>query len=108
MAVFLERAILCGLLLAIVFTALALGAVESWSIGIFQLIIVILMILWAIKMFSDHCILIHFPSLGLPLLALFVLGTIQSLAFRSGDGQRPGISLDIEATRGATTVLFFY
>lgn len=107
MALLLERAIVCGLLTAIVFTALALGAVESWSVALFELIIVALLALWAIKVVMDRGVNIRLPQLVLPLFALLGLGLIQSVAFESADGRRVGLSLDIEATRGTVTVLFF-
>ncbi len=107
MACTLERAILCGLLTDIVFTALALGAVESWSVALFELIIVALLALWAIKVVMDRGAVIRLPQLVLPLFALLGLGLIQSVALESADGRRVGVSLDVEATRGTVTVLFF-
>src|SRR5207244_5864178 len=102
-----EKAIVCGLLIAIIFTALALGTVESWSVALFELIIVLLLAFWAIKMVMDRAVRIRLPQLVLPLFALLGLGLIQSVAFESSDGRRIGLSLDIEATRGLVTVLFF-
>ena len=107
MAVLLEKAIICGLLIAIIFTALALGAVESWSVALFELIIVALLALWAIRVVMDRGVKIRLPQLVLPLFALLGLGLIQSVAFEAADGRRIGLSLDIEATRGTVTVLFF-
>jgi O-antigen ligase len=107
MSVLVEKAIAVGLLTAIVFTALALGAVESWSLALFELIIVGLLALWAIKVVIDRGVTIRFPQLGLPLFALLGLGLIQSVAVASADGRRVGLSFDTEATRGAVTVLFF-
>ena len=107
MTLLLEKAIVCGLLIAIVFTALALGTVESWSLAIFELIIVALLALWAIKVVLDRGVNIRLPQLVLPLFALLGLGLIQSVSFRAADGRRIGLSLDIEATRGTVTVLFF-
>src|SRR5881396_3067597 len=107
MAVLLEKAIVCGLLIAIIFTALALGTVESWSVAIFELIVAALLALWAIKVVMDRGVKIRLPQLVLPLFALLGLGLIQSISFRAADGRRVDLSLDIEATRGTVTVLFF-
>lgn len=107
MAVFLEKAIVCGFFIALVFTALALGTVESWSVALFELIVVGLLALWAIRSVIDRGVKIRLPQLVLPLVALLGLGLIQSLAFESADGRRIGLSLDIEATRAAVIMLFF-
>ena len=107
MPAFLEKAIVCGFFIAIVFTALALGTVESWSVALFELIVVALLALWAIKIVLDRGVKIRLPKMVLPLVALLGLGLIQSLAFESDEGRRIGLSMDIEATRAAVTVLFF-
>jgi O-antigen ligase len=107
MTVLLEKAIVCGLFIAIVFTALALGTVESWSVALFELIIVALLALWGIKVVMDRGVKIRLPQLVQPLIALLGLGLIQSVAFESAEGRRIGLSFDTEATRGAVTVLFF-
>jgi O-antigen ligase len=107
MSRFLDKTIAAGFLIAIVFTALALGTVESWSLGLFELIVVVLLALWAIKAVIDRGVRIRLPRLVLPILALFALGLVQSVAFESGSGRRVGLSFDTEATRGAVLVLFF-
>jgi len=50
-----------GLMVAIAFTALALGTVEAWSVAIFELIIVVLIVLWAAKAIVDKRLEIWFP-----------------------------------------------
>jgi O-antigen ligase len=96
-----------GLMLAVVFTALALGTVEAWSVAVFELIAVILLFLWAAKAIVDKRLDINFPAAALPLGGFVLLGLIQSIAInRSGD-RIASLSMDVEATRGASTVIFF-
>src|ERR1041384_1415054 len=67
-----DRVITAGLMIAIAFTALALGAVEAWSVAVFEVIVVILLLLWAAKTVVDRRLEINFPVVTLPLGA-FVL-----------------------------------
>ena len=96
-----------GLMLAVVFTALAFGTVEAWSVAIFELIVVILLLLWAVKAIVEKKIEVAIRSEGLPLAALVLLGVIQSIAITRGEGPIRSLSMDVEATRGATAVIFF-
>lgn len=107
MPVLLEKIIVCGLFIALIFTALALGTVESWSVALFELIVVALLALWAIKVVLERSLHLRLPQLVLPLFALLVLGLVQSIAFHASDGRRIGLSLDIEATRETAMMLFF-
>jgi O-antigen ligase len=103
----LDKAITVGLMAAIVFTTLALGTVEAWSIAIFQLIILILVILWTIKAILEKRLEIKIPSAALPLGAFVLLGLAQSTAFTRSNGQTSSMSMDVEATRGAVVTIFF-
>jgi O-antigen ligase len=103
----LDRAIMFGLLAALVFTTLALGAVEAWSVAIFQLIVVILVLLWALKAIIERRLEIGVPPAALPLSGLVLLGLAQSLAFTGSSGQTRSLSMDVEATRGAAAMIFF-
>lgn len=104
----LDKAIVSGLLAAVVFTALALGTVEAWSVGIFELIVTVLILFWATKAIIEQQLKIRFPSTTLPLGAFILLGLIQSIAITGGAGQATkSLSMDFEATRGAVGVIFF-
>jgi hypothetical protein len=83
----LENAIVVGLMAAIVFTTLALGTVEAWSVAIFELIILVLVLLWAIKAILDKHLEIKFPPAALPLGALLLLGLAQSISVTGSNGQ---------------------
>jgi len=91
----------------IIFTALAFGSNEPWSVGLFEMAVTVLLLLWAIKSMADRSLRIEVPKLALPLVGLLALGLAQSLAFISSDGAIHSLSLDVEATRAATLVVFF-
>lgn len=103
----MNKAISIGLVFAIVFTALAHGAVEAWSVAGFALIMILLLAFWAIKIVKEKIISIQLPATVWPLLALLVYVSVQSLAFIKSDGQIVSLSMDVEATRAALPVLFF-
>jgi O-antigen ligase len=107
MSGFLDKAIAVGMLVAVIFTALAFGSNEPWSVGLFQIIITALIMLWAVKFVADRRVKIIAPATALPIAGLFALGLAQSIAFSGGDGQIRSLSMDVEATRGATLMLFF-
>jgi O-antigen ligase len=103
----LDRAILFGLLATVVFTALAHGTVEPWSLAVFEFLVVGLMALWGVKMIAQKRVTIRIPSAGLPLAAFVLFGVVQSVAFTDRIGERTGLSMDIEATRATVLALFF-
>ena len=103
----LDKAIVSGLLVAVIFTTLALGTVEAWSVAIFELMVVILMLLWATKAIVERRLEIRFPSAALALGAFVLLGLAQSIAITRSAGQTSSLSMDVEATRGAAGVIFF-
>ena len=103
----LDRAIAVGLLVAVVFTALAHGAVESWSLAVFELMIALLVLLWALKAIADRRFKVTIPKLALPMLALLAIGLAQSVSFGGPDSRVQSLSMDVEATRSTVTVLFF-
>lgn len=102
-----DRSIAAGLMIAMVFTTLALGTVEAWSVAIFELIVLVLVLLWAVKAILDKHLDLRIPSAALPLGAFVLLGLAQSIAFTDRDGRTSSLSMDVEATRGAVTVIFF-
>jgi len=89
-----------------VITALASGAVEPWSVAIFELIVVLMIALWAGKCLSERRVLIAVPPAALPFGAMVLLGVAQSLALRDNDGNTSSLSMDVEATRSAALALF--
>lgn len=103
----LSRLIAAGLLFAVVFTALAHGAVEPWSLLFFELIVLTLMFLWAAKIVIDKQFIITVPAVALPMVALAAIGLAQSVAFTDGAGIRRSLSMDVEATRSTVTALLF-
>ena len=102
-----DKTIAVGLLVTIAFTTLAHGAVEAWSAAIFESLILILLLLWAIKIVFQRRIEIRVPMTALPLAALLGYAILQSAVFVNADGQKTSLSIDAEATRGAATILFF-
>lgn len=103
----LSRAIATGLMIAIAFTALAHGAVEPWSVALFEIIVLALALVWVIKILADRRIEITIPRLALPLLFLVAIGVAQSIAITGSDGNRHSLSINVESTRGIVIVLVF-
>src|SRR5262245_47522910 len=99
MGVALDQIISLGLILLLIFTALAFGAVEPWSIALFELSVLILLMLWIIKSVVEEQLTLLIPSVVGPLLALLALGLLQSFVIGGPDGQLRSLSLDVEATR---------
>jgi len=101
----LGKAAAVGLLLSVVFTALAHGAVEPWSLAAFEVIIVALVLLCAIKFVADGRLKIYVPSTTLPLVVLVVVGLAQSVTYSSAGGRISSLSMDVEATRTTLVAL---
>ena len=102
----LEHAILYGLIGVVIFTTLAHGAVETWSLAIFELVIILLTALWGIRAVLNKHLTLRVPRVVLPLGGLLLWGLIQSFVYTDQAGQRHSLSMDVEATRQTTTVLF--
>ena len=107
MSLFLDKSIAAGLLAAIVFTGLAHGAVEPWSLAVFELILTVVLLLWGIKATLDKRLAITVPAAALPVAALLLLGIAQSVVFTGETGERSSLSMDVEATRYTVLALFF-
>ncbi|HVF90215.1 MAG TPA: O-antigen ligase family protein [Blastocatellia bacterium] len=95
---------LCG---ALVFTALAFGTVEAWSVALFESIVVALVALWLVKVVVDGRFSIRVPGVALPLAGLVLVGLAQSVVIAGNDGVARGLSMDAEATRSAVSLLVF-
>lgn len=107
MSLLIERAILFILLLSVIFSALAQGVVDAWSVGVLECLGGLLIILWASKIVVDHNLKITIPRLLLPIIAFFLLGLLYCIAFTGKDGALISLSRDVEATR-KTVLLFFF
>jgi O-antigen ligase len=95
----LDQIISLGLILILIFTALAFGTVEPWSIALFELSVLILLMLWVVKTVVEGQLTLLVPPVAGPLLALLGLGLVQSVVIGGPDGQARSLSLDVEATR---------
>src|SRR2546423_3040593 len=95
----LNKTIAGGLLLATAFTALAHGAVEPWSVLVFEAIVLALIMLWAAKIIADRKLKITIPEVTLPACALISLGLLQSFAFADKSGRLLSLSMNVGATR---------
>src|ERR1044072_4222583 len=102
-----SRAITIGLLIAIVFTALAYGAVEPWAVALFEIIVLMLVLPWAIKIIADRRIELTIPRAALPIAGVVAIGLAQSVAITGRDGTWHSLSMNVEFTRAAVTVLIF-
>ena len=69
----LDRAIAVGLIVIVVFTALAHGVVEPWSVLLFELMVVALMLMWVVKAVIDKSLTLVIPPLFWPLAAFTLL-----------------------------------
>lgn len=103
----LDKAIFIGLTLAIIFTALAHGAVEAWAVAVFELMIIALVLMWGAKAIADKKLSVRVPKTALPIAALLAFAFVQGLAFTAGDGRRLSLSMDVESTRAVALVLLF-
>jgi len=103
----LSRTIGAGFLIAVVFAALAHGAVEAWSVFVLEVMIVGLILLWCIKVVADKRLKLDVPDIALPVAALVAVGLVQSIAITNGAGRWISLSKNVEYTRAAVTVLVF-
>lgn len=103
----IRNAIATGLMVAIAFTALALGTVEAWSVALFEIIVLFLLLLWGLKAIVDKRLQITFPAAALPLAAFVLLTLIQGISISSTGQTTKALSMDVEATRAALVVIFF-
>lgn len=100
----LDKIIFLALLVLLAFVPLPYGAVESWSIALWELSIFALVFLWALLSFIEGKLDIHLNPLVWPMLALMVLAIVQTLPIASG--QRQAISYSPFATSQFAIKLF--
>ena len=103
----MSRVIAIGLVITLVFTALAFGTVEPWSIAGFCLLITALLILLGVQAVQKKQVSLQFYPMMLPLALFLLYSVIQSIAFVKDDGTIRSLSMDAEATRNTVPVLFF-
>jgi O-antigen ligase len=103
----LSAVIAAGLMLVIVFTALAHGAVEPWSILIFNSSVLLLMLLWVAKIVIDGRLKLMIPDIALPIGAILLIGLAQSIALTGDGGRWLSLSKDAGATRSTVITLLF-
>ncbi|MFP5264490.1 MAG: O-antigen ligase family protein [Blastocatellia bacterium] len=103
----LDNVMRAGLVSAVVFTCLAHGGVEPWSLAIFELVVVASMLTWAAKAMLGGRLTIRIHPAAIPLALFLGIALAQCVTFTDGAGRRRGLSLDAEATRATTQVLFF-
>ena len=103
MSKFLDKILVVLFLLLVVFTALAHGAVEAWSLALSSVAIVGLLLLWICKAGWEKTWTVYLPAPLWPLVALIVWGLVQSIAWTDQAGKRASLSLDVEATRTAVS-----
>ncbi len=106
MSLRVDRICFTLLLVMTIFTALAHGAVEPWSVALFEWMCVLLLFLTGVKTASEVRLSLPIPTTLWPLLAILLLGLLQSFAWTDAAGQRQSLSFDVEATRATVLQLF--
>jgi len=102
-----EKGIVWVLVVVVVGTAVASGAVEPWSVAIFELLVISIIILWGVRALSERRVFLDVPAAALPMGLLVLMGVAQSLALTDEGGRTRSLSLDVEATRLAALTVFF-
>lgn len=107
MIALMEKLIIVLLFVIIGFSALAHGVVEPWSIAIFEILVLLLVLLWSAKAIAEKSLKLQLPPLGLPVIAFWLLGLLHCIAFTNGAGEVQSLSADVEATRRTVLLLSF-
>jgi O-antigen ligase len=102
----LDKGIAVGLIVVVVFTVLAHGVVEPWSVLLFELMVTVLMLMWGVKAVIDKSLTLVVPQPVWPLIGLLAFGLAQSMVWEDGAGNRQSLSMDAEATRWTVLILF--
>jgi O-antigen ligase len=79
--------------LAIILSALAYGTVHAWSLAVFFIGAVVLLVLWVVDSWNLGTLRVSRNILQLPLLALLALGLIQLLPLRNPDAGSQSLPL---------------
>lgn len=103
----LSKVIAVGFLIAVVFAALAHGAVEPWSVFVLEGFVIVLLLLWSVKVIVDKRLTLNVPKTALPIAALIGVGLVQSVALTDSSGRWMSLSKNVGYTRAAVTVLIF-
>jgi O-antigen ligase len=103
----LSKVIAVGFLIAVVFAALAHGAVEPWSVFVLEGFVIVLLLLWSVKVIVDKRVTLNVPNSALPIAALAAVGLVQSVALTDSSGRWMSLSKNVGYTRAAVTVLIF-
>ncbi len=103
----LSKVIAVGFLIAVVFAALAHGAVEPWSVFVLEGLVIVLLLLWSFKVIVDKRLTLNVPKTALPIAALAAVGLVQSVAFADSSGRWMSLSKNVGYTRAAVTVVVF-
>lgn len=101
----LDVAIAWGLVVAIAFSGLAHGAVEPWSIASLQILLIVLLELWALRVVVQRRLRLVLPAAALPLGGLIIFGLVQSISWTGADGRRMSLSIDVDLTRSLVFIL---
>ena len=102
----MDKAVAIGLILVVVFAALAHGVVEPWSIFIFELLTAVLLLMWMIKAVANKNLSLVIPHTIWPLAVLILCGLAQSITWNDSAGNRQSLSFDVDSTCGTVMVLF--
>ncbi len=101
----LDVIIAWGLVVAIIFTGLAHGAIEPWSVAAFQILLILLLELWALRIVVQRRLRLLIPAATFPLLGLIALSLIQCISWAGADGSRASLSMDVGVTRRTALML---
>ena len=102
----LDKIIYGMLLVVLVITPLPYGTVEVWSTAIWELLILIMVLLWGIQAFLNKRLTIELNPLVWPMLALLAIAAVQILPLASR--ARGTITYDSFATLDAAVKLFAF
>lgn len=110
MAAILEKAIFYSLLALLVLTPLPYGAVETWSIALWEICVFVVALMWAAHAAIEGRLKIAANPLALPMIALLIVAIVQILPMRflpmASGGERQTISYDVYATLQVAIKIF--